>query len=119
MPRFDKTGPMGQGPQTGGGFGLCSGNGSGSDEPAWGGRNRGDGRRRKGLGQGGLPRGGGRGRCFGGGRGRGFPNSQLESRPFDNNVNRANLDLEELAARLLKENKELRARLSELEAKEE
>ena len=28
MPRFDKTGPSGQGPLTGGGFGECNPNGS-------------------------------------------------------------------------------------------
>jgi hypothetical protein len=59
MPGMDRTGPMGEGPRTGGGFGLC---GSGAD-PQRAGTGRGAGR-------GGRPRGGGRGRCFGGGRGR-------------------------------------------------
>lgn len=57
MPGFDRRGPMGDGPMTGGGFGHC---GSGK-------RLRFDG---PGVGQGGTPRGGGAGRCWGGGRGR-------------------------------------------------
>ena len=60
MPRFDGTGPGGQGPRTGWGMGVCPpGGGAG---PAGGGY---------GVGRGGRPRGGGRGRRFGGGRGGG------------------------------------------------
>lgn len=59
MPGFDRTGPLGGGPRTGGGFGLC-GPGAGT------GSGRGYG---LGVGRGGRPRGGGRGRCFGGGGG--------------------------------------------------
>ena len=63
MPGFDGTGPMGQGPRTGGGFGFC-GPGAG---PATGGYAPGV---VYGVGRGGVPWGGGRGRAFGGGRGR-------------------------------------------------
>lgn len=61
MPGFDGRGPQGQGPLTGGGFGNCS--------PAAG--QAGAQGRVYGVGRGGWPRGGGRGRAFGGGRGRG------------------------------------------------
>lgn len=60
MPRFDGTGPLGQGPRTGGGFGFCgTGTGRGNlvSNPY------------RGAGRGLPPWGGGRGRCFGGGRG--------------------------------------------------
>jgi hypothetical protein len=62
MPGFDGTGPMGLGPRTGGGFGFCA---PGAGYPAvgyapWG---------VYGVGRGGIPWGGGRGRAFGGGRG--------------------------------------------------
>jgi len=60
MPGFDGTGPMGMGPQTGGGFGPCAPGYPTGVAPVYG------------LGRGGLPWGGGRGRGFGGGRGRGF-----------------------------------------------
>jgi len=63
MPGFDGTGPRGQGPRTGGGFGFC-GPGSG---PAPAGYASGV---VYGVGRGGIPWGGGRGRAFGGGRGR-------------------------------------------------
>jgi len=70
MPGFDGTGPMGLGPRTGGGFGFCP-PGAGS---AVGGYAPGV---VYGVGRGGIPWGGGRGRAFGGGRGRwrmgGFP----------------------------------------------
>ena len=74
MPGFDGTGPRGAGPMTGGARGFCQpergpaphgGNSSSErysccpcpfDVP-------------RGVGRGGLPRGGGRGRAFGGGRG--------------------------------------------------
>jgi len=60
MPRMDGTGPMGMGPMTGGGFGLCSP--SGRPYARWGfGRGRGF---RRGFGPG-LSRGGRYGRGFG------------------------------------------------------
>lgn len=58
MPGYDRTGPMGEGPKTGGGFGLC---GTGTRRAVGGAY--------YGVGRGGRPFGGGRGRCFGGGRG--------------------------------------------------
>jgi hypothetical protein len=63
MPGFDGTGPLGQGPRTGGGFGYCPpvGEPTASGAPVV-----------YGAGRGGLPRGGGRGFAFGGGRGRRF-----------------------------------------------
>ena len=60
MPAFDGTGPLGQGPRTGGGFGYCPPTvGPYYGKPVV-----------YGVGRGGLPRGGGRGFAFGGGRGR-------------------------------------------------
>jgi hypothetical protein len=65
MPGFDGTGPRGQGPRTGGGWGRCAP----LPNETWAPR---------GVGRGGLPWGGGRGRCWGGGarggwgRGQGF-----------------------------------------------
>lgn len=60
MPGLDQTGPMGEGPRTGRGRGICPPTGPAGDvAPVYG------------VGRGGLPRGGGRGRCFGGGRGQG------------------------------------------------
>lgn len=78
MPGFDGTGPKGQGPRTGGGRGFCStGVGatpqSGYGFPHWGYRTQGSPYASDfGVGRGGSPRGGGRGRAFGGGRGRGW-----------------------------------------------
>lgn len=34
MPRFDRTGPWGQGPRSGGGFGLCGNGAQASDDTA-------------------------------------------------------------------------------------
>ncbi|KYK24437.1 hypothetical protein AYK26_06730 [Euryarchaeota archaeon SM23-78] len=65
MPGYDRMGPGGEGPMTGGGRGYC---GPGSERgnipfiP-------------RGAGRGFPPRGGGRGRAFGGGRGRGYGSS--------------------------------------------
>lgn len=61
MPGFDRTGPRGEGPMTGGGRGLCNSYGSGYGRPYG----------FYGVGRGGMPWGGGRGRAWGGGRGRG------------------------------------------------
>ena len=59
MPGYNRTGPLGAGPRTGWGRGQC---GTATDSPrfSWGGLLRG-------IGRGGLPWGGGRGRCLGGG----------------------------------------------------
>lgn len=64
MPGFNGTGPMGMGPRTGGGFGYCPPV-AGPAAPIGGGFNFG-------VGRGGYPRGGGRGRAWGGGRGPGW-----------------------------------------------
>jgi len=62
MPGYDRSGPMGQGPRTGGGFGYCSPR-AGGNASGWTGGGVG-----RGVGRGGRPWGGGRGRCFGGAR---------------------------------------------------
>jgi len=59
MPRGDRTGPAGMGPMTGRAAGYCAG-----FMNPYGGR--------FGVGRGGLPYGGGRGRAWGGGRGWGW-----------------------------------------------
>jgi len=82
MPGFDGTGPMGQGPMTGGGRGFCAmpytGYGPyrhGFQAPYYPSTGMHPFYSRPfcgsvfGAGRGGLPWGGGRGRCFGGGRG--------------------------------------------------
>ena len=61
MPGFDGTGPLGQGPRTGGGFGYCP---PGAAPYSYGQPVV------YGVGRGGRPRGGGRGFTYGGGRGR-------------------------------------------------
>ena len=66
MPRGDRTGPMGWGPMTGRGAGYCAG----YSVPGY--LNPIPGRGWFGVGRGGFPRGGGRGRAFGGGRGWGW-----------------------------------------------
>jgi hypothetical protein len=63
MPGGDRTGPLGLGPMTGRRAGLCAG------YPVPGYLNPIPGRGWFGVGRGGFPRGGGRGRTFGGGRG--------------------------------------------------
>lgn len=58
MPGFDRTGPGGRGPATGWGRGGCA--------PRSGGRRPSPLGAMRGIGRGGVPWGGGRGRCFGG-----------------------------------------------------
>lgn len=106
MPGFDRRGPAGQGPGTGWGRGLCL-------SPAGGRRFSLTGAFR-GVGRGGAPWGGGRGRCFGG-RGWGLSPywGLAQVSPSDEaEVLRADLSAakEEIAA--------MEARLSELEKKE-
>jgi hypothetical protein len=82
MPGFDGTGPMGQGPMTGGGRGFCAMSYRGYGPYGYGMRAnyyppsggypfyvRSSYGLVFGAGRGGLPWGGGRGRVFGGGRG--------------------------------------------------
>lgn len=63
MPGFNATGPFGRGPRTGRGLGSCSSGYRQAGGYGWFGR---------GVGRGGIPWGGGRGRAWGGGRGRGW-----------------------------------------------
>ena len=60
MPGFDGTGPKGEGPMTGGGRGFCNPGHAGRRPYGF-----------YGVGRGGMPWGGGRGRAWGGGRGQG------------------------------------------------
>jgi len=69
MPRFDGTGPLGQGSMTGRGLGKC--NPANTDENVI-----------YGVGRGGIPYGGGRGRAFGGGRGRGWYGAGSYAHPY-------------------------------------
>jgi hypothetical protein len=76
MPGFDGSGPRGQGPMTGRGMGYCNpadatqtgaadpraGYAPAQQRPVYGNAPV------YGVGRGGMPRGGGMGRCFGGGR---------------------------------------------------
>jgi len=72
MPGFDGKGPMGKGPMTGGGRGLCARNLNRTDINVQGNVTADQSPETPvmGVGRGGLPYGGGMGRCFGGGRGR-------------------------------------------------
>ncbi len=98
MPGFDRKGPLGQGPMTGGKRGYC---GSKNTPPVNNGL---------GVGRGGRPRGGGRGACFGGGRNKGmnwnFFNSNSEEDFFNQQIETLKQEKEELEKRLEKlENK--------------
>ncbi|MCA1961811.1 MAG: DUF5320 domain-containing protein [Desulfomonile sp.] len=57
MPGYDRTGPLGAGPRTGRGFGMCG--------RTWERTVAGSSDTVRGIGRGGLPWGGARGRCFG------------------------------------------------------
>ncbi len=107
MPEFDKTGPIGQGPRTGGGFGICTDAVSPEAIPVL---YRG---RLRGIGRGGQPWGGGRGRGFGGGRGRRGAGLQRPGlRAGNNDASQA----DELIESLELEIEKLRARIDELES---
>lgn len=97
MPGFDGTGPRGQGPRTGGGFGYC---------PPWGGY----GRSYSGYGRGG---GRGRGRCRGGWWDREMPFPPYPY-PQEAPARDEMAYLEEMKAGLEEELKNLSMRLDEL-----
>ncbi len=110
MPGLDKTGPMGKGSRTGGGFGLCAGAKTADSLDAGY-------EELRGMGRGGRPWGGGRGRCFGGGR-RGFRNRGMGRRYAGNDEARDDVGFADQVARLIKDNEGLRARLAELESEQ-
>ena len=93
MPGFDGTGPQGYGQRTGGGFGRCVPNAAST--PVYG------------LGRGGLPHGGGRGRCraF-------FRKDVVSAPPYDETQERESLRQE--AQYLQAQLDRIQARLSEL-----
>jgi len=120
MPGFDRTGPLGLGPRTGGGFGFCSPVApySGGYGPAV-----------FGVGRGGFPRGGGRGRTFGGGRGwwwragmlgyPGYPQFANPSIPYGTSFSSPEEEkglLKEHMKSLEEELKNVQKRISDLEA---
>lgn len=107
MPGFDRTGPMGRGPGTGWGQGLCFRPSGVRRFSAIGGL--------RGAGRGGLPWGGGRGRCFGGGGSRTWW-------PWGSSQVSASDEAEMLREELAAANEEIaamKARLSELDKKED
>lgn len=104
MPGFDRTGPLGGGPRTGGGRGNCTiGTGTGRINQSV---------PMRGLGRGGIPWGGGRGRCFGG-RGVAF------ARPFPGSPPTSSADESESLRNSIAEARDtlaaMEARLSDLE----
>lgn len=118
MPGYDRSGPIGRGPRTGRGLGLCGG-----AQPAYGGWDY----TGFGLGRGGRPWGGGRGRGAGGwyGRGRGlrgpafrggypggaYPLGANPGGPFPSETDALQAEAENLKFRL----KEVEDRLADLE----
>lgn len=118
MPGGDRTGPLGLGPMTGRRAGLCAG------YPVPGYLNRVSDMGWFGVGRGGFPRGGGRGRTFGGGRGRwwrsgfyGYP-PYAPAYPQPTTEEEKEILQDELAA-LEEEIKAIKTRMSELEKPEE
>ncbi len=105
MPGFDGTGPLGEGPRTGWGRVYCSprvGAGAASGRVGL-----------RGVGRGGAPWGGGRGRCFGGRVFWGWP-----ARGFSSGQSSSDYEVESLREELARaQNKvqEMEARLAELE----
>jgi len=106
MPGFDRTGPLGAGSRTGWGRGQC-GQPAGTRRFPWSGLLRG-------IGRGGQPWGGGRGRCFGAGGWR-FPFGRSASATPTEEAEALKAEIaatkEEIAA--------MEARLGELEKKEQ
>ena len=108
MPRGNRTGPAGMGPMTGRAVGFCAG------YPVPGYMNPVVGRGYWGIGRGGYPRGGGRGRCFGGGRGRMFGVLQ----PANITAEQELASLKNQAAFLEEQISATKSRIEELESSE-
>jgi hypothetical protein len=108
MPGRNRTGPLGAGPRTGGGLGGCGTYAAEGLRPSQG--------VRRGIGRGGAPWGGGRGRRFGG-RGMGWYRG-----PFAGGVSLSpSEEAEALKAQIAAAEDgiaELKARLEELETKD-
>lgn len=100
MPRFDGTGPLGQGSMTGRGLGKC--NPANTDEKVI-----------YGVGRGGIPYGCGQGRMFGGGRNR----FNRLGRRFFQSQNTGNTDINEFNA-LKEQIRNLENKITELEKRE-
>ncbi len=100
MPRFDGTGPLGQGSKTGRGLGYC--NPANTDENLI-----------YGVGRGGIPYGGGQGRMFGGGRNR----FNRFGRRFFQGQNSADIENSEISA-LREQLRKLENKIAELEKRE-
>jgi len=115
MPRGDRTGPMGQGPETGRAFGYCEGFGyPGYMRGSGGGMGRGFGFGR-GMGMGGG-RGFGRGRYFGGAYAGSFAgNPWIPSMSKEDEVKILKSQSDELS----RSQKDIEKRLEELEKEEE
>ncbi len=117
MPGGDRTGPLGLGPMTGRRAGLCAG------YPVPGYLNRVSDIGWFGVGRGGFPRGGGRGRTFGGGRGRWWRSGFYGYPPYAPAYPQPTAEeekemLQEELRNLEEESKEIRSRLTELEKEE-
>ena len=115
MPGFDGTGPLGQGPRTGGGRGFC---------PPVAGPYAYGAPVVYGVGRGGRPRGGGCGRTFGGGRGRGwwywqaYPVAPAYPPAFQPTKEQEIEGLKEQAEWMQDQLSQINARLNELTAKQ-
>ncbi|MCP4600027.1 MAG: DUF5320 domain-containing protein [Proteobacteria bacterium] len=107
MPGFDKTGPMGKGSNTGGGFGQCNNTVQGDETVP---------DTDCGVGRGGLRRGGGTGRCSGGSRGRGRRRGGNGAGGLKQNPIKDTDNSETRIESLERENEELGLRLAELES---
>jgi len=115
MPGCDGTGPRGQGPRTGGGFGNCPPGSGPAGGAGWTGR---------GAGRGGFPRGGGRGRAWGGGRGwnwrtmaGGYPHPYWDAPPMTPGTPQQELDALQAQAQAMEGDlQSIRQRIAELES---